>query len=183
MSQVFFVGDLHLGHRAVLKHSAERRAVVGEHASIEQHDAWVVSRLLSVKPSKRTLWYILGDVAMEESRLALLDSIPGRKILVAGNHDLFNTISYLRYFEQVTGGFRKYGMWITHIPVHPAELRGSPNVHGHTHENNLVGDPRYCNVSIEWAPNMQPVTLEYLRQRFAAYMPVTHTHTQRSLNL
>jgi calcineurin-like phosphoesterase family protein len=40
------------------------------------------------------------------------------------------------------------GFWLTHAPIHPDELRGKMNVHGHVHTKTLA-DNRYFNVSCE----------------------------------
>ena len=172
---VFFVSDLHLGHRTILRHTREvveywkeKRpndlGPVRNGATVDEHDEWVISRLNAVNPNKRTMWYILGDVAMDEDKLKLLNEVEGRKILVSGNHDTFPTEMYLRYFERVTGGFKKYGMWLTHIPVHSSELRGGNNIHGHTHHHTTFGDARYRNVCIEWLVGNRPISLDQLRQ-------------------
>ncbi len=47
--------------------------------------------------------------------------------------------------------------WLSHAPVHPGELSGKKNLHGHTHFE-LMGDPRYINVCVEYAKS--PVRLE-----------------------
>jgi calcineurin-like phosphoesterase family protein len=161
-SSVVFVGDTHFGHRAIVKHAGDRRG--GD--SVLEHDEWVMDQLLKVEPTKRTLWYFLGDVSMEVERLTLFNELPGRKILVAGNHDLLDTGAYLKYFERVMGGFRKYDMWITHMPMHPLELYGYPNIHGHTHYNTLWMDDRYLNAAIEWLPGKRPLTLDEVREHF-----------------
>jgi len=130
--------------------------------TVAEHDEWVIGQLLSINPTKRTLWWILGDVAMDIGPLELLRVVPGRKILVIGNHDKFDTNVYLKYFERVCGMVKKYGMWLTHAPLHPAELRGKPNIHGHSHVEQL-DDPRYLNVAIEHLPDMRPITLDEVR--------------------
>ena len=52
-------------------------------------------------------------------------------------------------------GLEKYkGAWLSHAPIHPAELRGKINIHGHVHYANVLDetgklDNRYFNVSLE----------------------------------
>lgn len=165
MSSVFFVSDLHLGHRNILRHTnelSESGAFRGGETT-EEHDEWVIERCLSVNPNKRTVWYLLGDIAMEKDRLVLLDRLPGRKILVMGNHDEFKTEVYLQYVEKVVAIVNKYKMWITHAPIHYIELRGKPNLHGHMHHNDLWWDKKYFNACIEWLPDNRPISLDELR--------------------
>lgn len=166
MSRVYFISDLHLSHRTILAHCPQRGG-----RTVMAHDMWVIEQMLSVKPDeKRTLWWILGDVSMEVEALELLNKVPGRKRLVLGNHDLFDTQVYLKYFESVHGMVKKYGMWLTHAPMHPDELRGKPNLHGHCHAEQ-IRDPRYYNVAIEHLPNMQPATLEQVRGVWRSVVP------------
>lgn len=169
---VFFVSDLHLGHKTVMQHThkhAHEGAYRGpdSHATTEEHDEWVVERMLSVDPHyKRTLWWVLGDVAMEARRLKLLDTVPGRKRLVLGNHDKFHARTYLRHFESVHGTERHYDMWISHVPIHPLELFGHVNIHGHSHAHPLRDWPEYFNACIEWLPSGKPVSLDEVRDEF-----------------
>ena len=165
---VFFISDLHLGHRTILEHCREVGSFRGG-TTTDEHDEWVIAQMLSVKSNKRTLWYILGDVAMEETKLEMLTRVPGRKILLPGNHDLFKTAVYLPHFEAIMGSFKKYDFWISHIPVHPAELRGHPNVHGHCHNHTLKDDPRYLNCALEWLPKQRPISLDEIR---ATWLPL-----------
>lgn len=179
MSAVFFVSDLHLGHRKILHYTREAQDKIPASvytyrggATVEEHDEWVIGQLMSVNPNKRTVWYIMGDVAMDESKLPLLDQVPGRKILVLGNHDTFPSEAYLRHFEQLTGGFKKYGFWITHMPIHADELRGKPNLHGHCHNGGPeLYSPAYFNAAIEFLPDQRPVSLDWLRKEWLPYVP------------
>ncbi len=165
---VFFISDLHLGHRSVLEHTAKAQKrfpdanIYRGGTTVAEHDEWVIQQCLSVGPTKRTLWWLLGDIAMKTNQLPLLDRLPGRKILILGNHDKFQTPTYLKFVETIKGGVKKYNLWLTHIPVHPDELRGKGNIHGHCHVEQL-DDPRYLNASIEWLPNHRPISLDEVR--------------------
>ena len=165
MSHVLFVSDLHLGHRNILRHTKAAGTFRGGR-NVEEHDEWVIERCLSANPTKRTLWWILGDVAMNIDRLSLIDRLPGRKILVLGNHDRFDTQVYLKRFERTEGLIKKYGMWLSHSPIHSEELRGKPNVHGHCHRGLTDSSHNYLNVAIEWLPRYKPLSLEEVRAYF-----------------
>jgi calcineurin-like phosphoesterase family protein len=53
------------------------------------------------------------------------------------------------------------GILLTHIPVHPSQLRrGVLNVHGHLHART-INDPRYVCVSLEQT-GFRPVRLDQL---------------------
>lgn len=166
MSGVFFASDLHLGHRSVLKHTKETGGIRGG-TTVEEHDEWIIQRCLSVAPNKRTIWWFLGDIAMDEQRLTLLDRVPGKKRLILGNHDKMLTHKYLLHVDYIRGTVKHYGFWISHIPVPQQELRGLCNVHGHTHHNDFApGDLRYLNTAFEWLPNQQPIELTQVREYF-----------------
>lgn len=126
---VLFTSDLHLGH--------ERAARNRGFASRDEHDDYVIETLRR-QCNKRSLLWVLGDVAMWREKLALLDTIPGAKRLVRGNHDLWSTDLYRQYFQEVHGFLRYKTWWLSHCPIHPQELyRCKLNVHGHIHANSL----------------------------------------------
>ena len=65
------------------------------------------------------------------------------------------------FFDEVYG-FHKYKeFWLSHCPIHPQELRGKYNIHGHVHHNNIP-DKNYFNVCIE-ALNGLPIKLDEIR--------------------
>ncbi len=166
---VFIVSDLHLGHKSILKHIDGFKGGPGRGGvkTVEEHDEWVINQCLSAPGvNKHTYWWFLGDVCMDITQLHLINQLPGRKILILGNHDKFQTAVYLKYFHTIVGACKKYGMWLSHIPIHPAELRGKVNVHGHCHHDTLGEDPRYFNAAIEWLPQQRPINLDVLREHF-----------------
>ena len=111
--------------------------------------------------------YHLGDVAIQRAALQIVRRLNGHKRLVRGNHDIFKTREYMEVgFEEVYGVRVLRDFVLSHIPLHPACLRGRwVNVHGHLHNND--GDtphtswlgPRYFNASVETL-QYTPVTLE-----------------------
>lgn len=157
MSNVFFISDLHFGHNKILKFSGEYR--LG--ATIEEHDEWLINSINSVV-SKRDKLFILGDVAFGQEHIKKLGRLAGVKELILGNHDKYRTQDYLRWCTKIHG-FRTYnGFWLSHAPIHPAELRGCFNIHGHVHMNSLP-DRHYLNVSVEACAG-HPVPLELLKE-------------------
>ena len=156
MSNVFFISDLHIGHRNILKYSPER-----EGSNTDEHDLWLLEQWNSVVKKKRDLVYVLGDVCFDQSKLWILDKMAGTKYLLPGNHDYFKLEEYMAYFDKILW-FRKYHeFWISHAPIHPDELRGRKNIHGHVHSKS-IRDSRYINVCVEKL-NGVPVTLEEIR--------------------
>ena len=79
--------------------------------------------------------------------------MPGRKHLILGNHDLDRPhrgmLQLMRVFGDRIYSLHKYkGFWLSHAPIHPSELRGKRNIHGHVHSNTL-DDNRYYNACLE----------------------------------
>ena len=169
MARVFFIADLHLGH----KNMALKRGFT----TVEQHDEHIIEKWNSVV-SKRDITYILGDVTMEKSApYHLLDRLNGVKHVVMGNHDRRQDVKkLLEYVDSVAGMVQYKGIILTHCPIHPMELdyRFNKNIHGHIHEKlverdfTLFGiplfkrvDKRYICVSCEHV-DFTPKTLEEL---------------------
>lgn len=125
MSNVFFIGDLHFGHA----HIQRFRTDFPSEAVHRQYlmDKW------SATITRRDVVYVMGDAAFTKDGLDAIGQLAGRKILLRGNHDLLPTDDYSVVFEEVLGALAWKGLWLTHIPIHPSELYGRSNVHGHCH--------------------------------------------------
>ena len=163
MSRLFVISDLHLDHKKILEFCPNR---VG--TSLEEHNEWLVSQWNSVV-KKRVQVYVLGDVAFSQESLdKYLSRMIGIKHMVRGNHDKFDTALYLKYFKNVYGLVKKRGFWMSHAPIHPQELRGKRNIHGHVHNNSVSRwnpainnwelDPNYINACVD-ACNGIPICL------------------------
>jgi len=149
MSNVYVIGDLHLGHRKL----AEIRGF----PNTEEHDLTILNRW-NETVHKRDVVYLLGDACF--GNLNALTRLNGTKKLAMGNHDK-NASAYVDIFSQVRAMYQFDGCLLTHIPVHPCQFRRwELNVHGHTHSHSL-DDDRYVNVSAEEI-NLRPVLLRQL---------------------
>lgn len=142
MSRVFFISDLHLGHKSICKFAGKERGGV---TTVDEHDAWIVQQWNSTV-TKRDLVWVLGDVCFDRSKLPLLKAMNGAKHLILGNHDEFPLKEYEKYFNKIHGFMKYKGVWLSHAPI--AVLRGKYNVHGHMHHNSM-DNPMYINVSVE----------------------------------
>lgn len=161
MSKLLFIGDLHLGHQKAIQF----RKGFG---TIEEHDDLICTNW-NKKVEKNDLVYVLGDVSFTTAGLERIGALKGRKFLIRGNHDVFNANRYLLFFEDIAGlTYKKYKgtrYWLSHCPIHPDELRGGKNIHGHVH-TNTIPDQRYFNVSAEMV-DYTPQTIEELEERNA----------------
>jgi calcineurin-like phosphoesterase family protein len=131
MSHVYFIGDLHFGHHhiGVFRKEFPNEAVHRQYLM----DIWTDT------VRKRDVVYVMGDAAFTQDGLDSISTLAGRKILIRGNHDLLPTEAYLSVFEEVYGALAWKGLWLTHIPMHPSELYGRTNVHGHCHRGGPSG--------------------------------------------
>ena len=160
----YFISDTHFGHDPVYKFTNFDGTRVRDFAdNSEEGDALMVERWnKTVGPNDRV--YHLGDVAFPRRKLALLEQLNGKKILIKGNHDMFDVKDYMKYFKDLRGAFELYKMILTHIPVHPDQLnRFDANVHGHIHDRTM-GDNRYVNVCVEQI-NATPISLDEVLYR------------------
>jgi len=164
MGERFFISDTHFGHDAVYGFRNKDGSRVRDVAdNSHDGDAIMVQRWNSVvQPHDKV--YHLGDVAFPRRKLALLDELNGKKILIKGNHDIFDLKDYTKYFVDIRGAHELYKMMLTHIPIHPEQLnRFDANIHGHIHDRK-IDDKRYVNVSVEQI-NYTPISLDEVLYR------------------
>ena len=158
MSAVYFLSDLHLAHKNICKFREG-------FASVEEHNA-LIKENYHKRVTKRDTVYFLGDVAFDKESLADVKTWAGaKKILICGNHDLdHHTMKDLVEAYDEVYSLKKYKeFWLSHAPIHPDELRGKVNIHGHTHYHNIADD-RYVNVSMEQI-NYSPIELHEIRAK------------------
>lgn len=171
MSKVYHIGDLHLGHRNILKYREE-------FSSIEEHNGTIVDNIKSTINKRDTLW-LHGDILFSDDDKTLLDfyevvSHCENIRWILGNHDTDNTKRQklmMTIFKVLSEGCNfqvhslvKYkGSWLSHAPLHPDELRGKINIHGHVHSQS-IDDNKYFNVSCENV-GYKPVTYQEILER------------------
>lgn len=153
MSNTFFISDLHLRHNNILKFAGDFR----DGDTVEEHDEILIAKINS-RVGNRDKLFILGDVVWRKNDLSVLDRINGNKELIIGNHDENHVDIYRKYFDKIHGFYKYKGFWISHCPIHPDELRGRKNIHGHVHQNYIMKrflgypyarDKRYIPVTVE----------------------------------
>lgn len=144
MSKNYFISDLHLGHRNVLKFEDFYRARAMGVETIEQHDEMICDNWNSVV-TKRDTVYVLGDLGYN---IEVIKGLPGTKKLLLGNHDTRPAREYLELFDDIIGPLKYKKHWLAHIPPVQSELYGAKVIAGHTHSKG-VNDSRYINVCVE----------------------------------
>jgi calcineurin-like phosphoesterase family protein len=155
---------MHFGHKKILEFSGQHR----DGGSPEEHDELLIAKW-NMQIKKRDLVHVLGDVAMSREVFhKVMPRLNGRKMLTRGNHDHLKASEYLQYFEDIRGIWTYKGHWVSHAPVHPAELRERRNIHGHVHHNTIRDhyhqpNPNYVNVCVEACDGF-PVDFERIKE-------------------
>lgn len=154
MSRVFFIADTHFGHRNICKYRPQFKTT-------KEHDEMLIQNWNKVVTKKKYIVWVLGDFMIKNKEYdmdAILYSLNGTIRIITGNHD------HIKYYPQSmvwNGLWKKYGYWISHAPIHPMELRGKKNIHGHIHDK-IIDDDRYICVCPEQI-NYTPISLDEIR--------------------
>lgn len=158
---VFFTSDLHLGHKL----AANLRGF----NSIQEHDEQILQNLEDALHKKDKL-FILGDICFSTPQLeTLFHRLPCKFVdIFLGNHDMLPSRRYLEAGATNLIGLTKYKKkyWLSHAPIHPQELMGCINIHGHVHDGGLTPNTQledgYINVCVDfWG--FRPVPFEYIK--------------------
>ena len=152
MSQVYVISDLHIGHERIIEFAGNYRDGDTFMENVEH-----IKQKWNKRVTKKDKVFVLGDVCMNIHLMPLFDELHGTKILIRGNHDDFDMSVYTKYFKEIHGLYRYkrkgFSCWMSHAPIHPDELRGRINVHGHVHQNSIrvnnMLDDRYVNACVE----------------------------------
>lgn len=168
MAEIFFTSDTHFGHKKILEFETPR-----PFKTIEEHDETLIDNWNSVVTNEDTVYH-LGDFALEKGKeqiIPILARLNYRRLLVIlGNHDNLRWFPVDADHSDYYGAFelRKHNMILTHIPVHPSQMktRFNKNLHGHLHHDvvtigtdTIVKDERYYNVGVDHH-EYTPVNLE-----------------------
>ena len=154
MPNTFLISDTHFGHRGMYEfmHSDGHR-VRREFSSVEEGDEAMVENWNSVVGVKDKVYH-LGDVFINRSARHILERLNGTKVLIKGNHDIFDLKCYLPYFKDIRAYHRIDDIVFSHIPLHPDTIeRIQGNIHGHLHRDKVMVDNdtdfRYFSVCVE----------------------------------
>ena len=144
--QIWLTSDNHFWHENIYKFiytdkfGVERRVREQFKDAKEGNEFMLQAWRDQIKPEDH-LWH-LGDVTMFRGNhmvhafVGLIQSLPGHKRLILGNHDHYDMKVYREAgFQKIRGSNKIDNLLLTHYPVHhtsiPARCIG--NVHGHTH--------------------------------------------------
>lgn len=152
MCTVFHISDLHFGHKKIIQFGNQTGVSYrtgDDHIENMHHIITEWNKIVT----KRDIVWVQGDVAFNQEGYDALFELNGRLKLVRGNHDnYFTTQDWLKRFETVESIVQYKGHWLTHAPIHPDELRGRKNIHGHCVDEHtelltLKGWKKYSEIS------------------------------------
>lgn len=162
----FYTADPHFGHEAIIKFCGR------PFSNVAEMDATILQNYQRAMTRSDDLW-IIGDFAFakvteKEKLRKMLRSIPGRKHLVAGNHDrpwvreLAEWSSVHDFIEIKEDGQR---ISLCHYPLltWPGIRHGALHLFGHVH-NNWQGSKGAINVGVD-VFDFKPVRLFDIRKR------------------
>jgi calcineurin-like phosphoesterase family protein len=164
MKNVFLIADLHFGDSDMVTLVKEDGHPMRPFKSVEEHDATLIENWNKVVTHPSDKVYVLGDVAQKRKDIENFSKLNGKKILIKGNHDIYEMKEYAKYFKDIRATHRlDNGILMSHIPVHPSTFGKAHkvNVHGHVHDKRVLRDkyfpsdgtieidPRYFCVSCE----------------------------------
>ena len=146
MSCVWLCSDWHLGHQGISQKFRK------EFDTDQDHDQFFLDAYYKAGVKKRDIIFMLGDMVITQSGFDIIEQLHGDKRIILGNHDLERGCKlddFQQHFTQIHGALKYKEFWMTHIPIHPNELYGKKNLHGHVH-NKSVDDDRYINLCPEF---------------------------------
>lgn len=168
MRKTFWTSDLHLNDEYFITHTAHMFK-----SMVEYHNRLTFN--WNRKVSNNDTVYILGDVGnFTETTEFMLQHLHGNKVLVEGNHDLWEAKHYTIFFRvytfPVVVPINGTLVLASHYPLNSFEEDYDICIHGHIHsyENTSLPTRRdyalndklfNCAISLN---NWEPVTLEEL---------------------
>lgn len=160
-----FIADTHFGHNNI--HEKFRN----QFSSQEEHDNFIHGNILKEASTQKTLW-ILGDSFLKTKEFWRLEEyrLKYQQVnIVLGNHCHSGLPRYALQFKNVNvfGVLKKFGFWLSHVPVPDYELYRGNSIHGHMHDKVVVDkdgtiDKRYFCVSCENI-DYTPITLSEIK--------------------
>lgn len=166
---IYFTSDTHFGHTAACGHRG--------FDSTDEMDACIVRMWRSVvRP--RDIVYHLGDVTFRPPKQTreIFEQLPGRKILVAGNHDYKRRKHLAEFFEEIhdliTIRFHRQKIVLCHFPLLTWDSRhhGAWHLHGHSH-GSLKVDPNVARRDVGFEISPYPISMEQIYSDFKANYP------------
>lgn len=162
--RTFLVADTHFGHQRVCEFSEKHGDKLRPWDNADEMDEEMIQLWNEVvRPRDKVIH--LGDVALRKQHVETMSKLNGKKVLIKGNHDVFDLATYTPHFYDIAGGFSLDRFILTHIPVADHQkYRYRGNIHGHLHSESLP-DSWYQCVSVEQT-GFKPILFEEVKARY-----------------
>jgi len=183
LDHIWFIADTHFLHEKIFEFFPARIQQALEDSigkDFVNHDQWLINRINS-KVGKKDTIYFLGDVSLGSKikTEALLDTIDGRKILIAGNHDKnllhstrFQEIKQIKNFTFNSENIPNLHIVLCHYPISVWERKehNSLHLHGHTHGRSSALHKEIVNNINSWdvgvdVNNYYPISLKEVLEK------------------
>jgi calcineurin-like phosphoesterase family protein len=162
MQTTFIISDTHFGHQNMYGFTDDAgNPARFPYTSADECDAVMFERWNAVvKPTDKV--YHLGDVAIKRTAIKTMASLNGTKVLIRGNHDIFQLSDYTPYFKDIRGSHKLGDFILSHYPIHTESLRSKwckGNIHGHVHLRDVLNSPLHFNACVEMT-NYSPIPFD-----------------------
>lgn len=170
MANTFLISDTHFSHTNICKFLREDGSKLRPWDDVNEMDHVLIENWNKVVGPKDKVYH-LGDVFINKKARFILNGLNGDKVLIKGNHDIFDLATYTPFFRDIRAYHVLDKCILSHIPIHPQQLgRFKGNIHGHLHEHVVRDhagnvDPRYLTMCVEHI-NFTPVELSVALQHF-----------------
>jgi calcineurin-like phosphoesterase family protein len=170
MANVFLISDTHFGHANICKFLRTDGTKLRHWDDVDEMDKELVNNWNNVVGVNDKVYH-LGDVFINRKHRFILNHLNGTKVLIKGNHDIFDLENYTPFFKDIRAYHKLDKCILSHIPIHPQQLgRFKGNIHGHLHEHLVTDswgnpDTRYLTVCVEHI-NYTPIELSVALQHF-----------------
>ena len=194
---IYFISDYHFFHQNIFKYEPIRQQFG------DQFIKEMIKRYNSVVAENDTIYFV-GDIfcgfnqarkkfnlkrSEKEYAKVIMDRLPGKKILIKGNHDHksnewyrdigFNEIKWIdeveeflvfhypicnKYIDEIALQFGNEFAKIIKDILKKKNEYDIPVIHGHIHSNQLLDCPNHFNVSCE-VIDFTPISIEEIRKR------------------
>lgn len=151
--KIKFWSDPHFFHENIIKY-CDRPFKSAQHMNMMMCDNYVKE----ISDDDLVIWG--GDISFgnKDKTRDLLKSLPGKKILIMGNHDFLKkkqfmnigifdaTVLCLDYKQEIEG--EQWDIWVTHYPINSNLIpKNTINIHGHIH--TYTAGFKNLNISVE----------------------------------
>lgn len=168
----FFTSDWHLGHKHILRYEPR------PFSSLDDMQSALIAHWQERVQKKDTV-YVLGDFSVTNTQKrpeieAILASLPGRKILILGNHDDPKIQGWTEQHQLLQVRVDGRRLILCHYPLESwGDMRNILHLHGHTHGSG-GRHPGRIDVGVDvWGGHL--VTLEELLPHIEAFTGHRHT--------